>query len=243
MKTLILPPLGDGQDASWLELINFANVIPDDWTLVGGQLVHLLAWERGEENSRATTDVDTVLDIKSDPEALLKVTRQLIAMGFEPVNSTGSKHQISWVKGAAQIDVMIARGAGIRAELRVGAAGATTIATAGGQEALDRSEKILVQLGEHQAVINRPSIIGAMIIKSEAALNNSDRHSLRHVQDLAVLIRIFGVNDVELNLPPRTLAKIASGIGAVENRRSNFDLSDDLSDSIERVKLLLGITS
>jgi len=243
VKSINLPPLSASQNASWLELLNFAEIVPDNWTLVGGQMVHLLAWERGEKNSRATTDVDTILDIKSDPEALLKVTRQLMAMGFQPVNSTGSKHQISWIKGDAHIDVMIARGAGIRAESRVGAAGATTIATAGGQEALDRSEKILVHLGNRQAVINRPTIVGALIIKSEAALNTSDRNSLRHVQDLALLITMFGASDVESDLPQRTLAKIASGIGAVENRRSTFDLSDELTDSIVRIKTLLGLTS
>ncbi len=67
---IVLPDMPEEQTASWLGILDVYNVLPEGWTLIGGQLVHLHCAERGQFPERPTNDADTVLDVHADPTIL-----------------------------------------------------------------------------------------------------------------------------------------------------------------------------
>ena len=59
---LLLPPMSGDQELSWLALLDIAERLRSHWTLVGGQMVHLLCTEYGAAPERPTDDADTVVE-------------------------------------------------------------------------------------------------------------------------------------------------------------------------------------
>lgn len=133
-----LPQMTPAQEEAWRALLDLHARKPAGWTLVGGQMVHLHCAERGVAPARPTDDVDAVVDVRAEPQALYQFTRELAAMGFEPRGFTPEGHQHRWFKGSASIDVLVPRGLGARADSRKGYGGGTTLATPGAQQALNR---------------------------------------------------------------------------------------------------------
>ena len=71
-----------------------------DWTLIGGQLVHMHCAERGVSPFRATNDVDTVVNIRASRTILAAFTGELMDMGFAPETS-GDGVQHRWRRDLA----------------------------------------------------------------------------------------------------------------------------------------------
>ena len=76
-----LSTLGDAQLQSWHAVMDLYEVINSDWTLIGGQLVHLHCAERHAAPVRPTDGIDTVLDVRANPKILETFTAALIKMG------------------------------------------------------------------------------------------------------------------------------------------------------------------
>lgn len=125
--TLVMPAMVPAQAAGWLALIEIGERMPDGWALIGGQLVHLHCVERGESPPRPTTDFDTVLDVRAYPTVLHDFTKVLVDIGFDSAGESPDGHQYRWLRGDAQIDVLIPRHLGERAEKRKGVTGGTTV--------------------------------------------------------------------------------------------------------------------
>lgn len=49
---IVLPAMPAEQTASWLGILDLYDRLNEGWTLIGGQLVHLLCAERGESPVR-----------------------------------------------------------------------------------------------------------------------------------------------------------------------------------------------
>lgn len=79
-----LPAMGEAQKQSWHALMDLYERINSDWTLIGGQLVHLHCAERGASPTRPTNDIDTVVDIRASQMMLATFTGVLKDMGFTP---------------------------------------------------------------------------------------------------------------------------------------------------------------
>ena len=60
---IVLSEMPEEQTASWLGILDLYEVLPEGWTLIGGQLVHLHCAERGLFPARPTNDADTVVDV------------------------------------------------------------------------------------------------------------------------------------------------------------------------------------
>jgi len=131
--TVIAPPLRPVQVAAWHALFDLHDRLPTGWALVGGQMVQSLCWERGALPNRPTHDADTALDVRARPRMLLEFTTALRELGFVADGESFEGHQHRWVRGGAQIDVLIPRFLGERAAGRRGATGGTTIAAPGAQ--------------------------------------------------------------------------------------------------------------
>lgn len=127
---IVLPPLDEAQAASWHALMELHAKVPENWTLIGGQLVHLHCAERGIYPTRPTTDVDTVINIRADPLMLARFTTALANLGFT-ADTSGEGHQHRWRRELAQIDVLIPEGVGERAASRRGIGGAPTVSSPG----------------------------------------------------------------------------------------------------------------
>lgn len=198
--------LPEAQKQSWLGLLNVASRIPDNWCLVGGQMVYLLCQERGLAPARPTTDGDVVLDVRTQPRMLRRFTQALLDEGFQSVGVTPEGHQHRFVRDLAVIDVLIPQHLGNRATSRRGATGGTTLGSPGAQQAIDRSEPVSVDIDGTVGIIRRPNMIGALVAKAAAYSVPSDPAKDRHVTDFATLAAMARASDgISGRLRPRDL--------------------------------------
>ncbi|WP_332643246.1 hypothetical protein [Aeromicrobium sp.] len=190
-----LPAMNDPQKQSWHALMDLHNRISTDWTLIGGQLVHLHCAERGATPTRPTNDVDTVVNVRASTTMLESFTGALKDMGFIP-DTSGDGIQHRWRRDRAQIDVLIPEGIGQRAAARLGAGGAPTISAPGTTQALNRSEPVLVTVDGRTGTVLRPNLVGALVGKAAARTEiAADRASTRHCTDFVVLASLVSARD------------------------------------------------
>lgn len=197
--------------------------------------MQLHCWERGISPARVTNDVDTVLDVKAEPKILSNFTSVLKRIGFSPDNPTPEGHQHRWRRGEAIIDVLIARGVGARGSSRKGISGSTTLETFGGQSALNHSEKIQIVLENKVAIINRPHLMGALIIKSSAFSNPLDTLKERHLLDLAALASIYSSEDAIAKVTKKERDRVITAIASLKNRLDILSSVDGSQDGVARV--------
>ena len=74
-------------------------------------MVHLHCAERDYSPTRPTDDADAVLDIRADPQFHESFTATLTDIGFT-YQTSGEGLQHRWVRGDAQIDVLLPDGVG-----------------------------------------------------------------------------------------------------------------------------------
>lgn len=239
MSALVLPAMTQAQAAGWRTLITLAQRIPKGWCVVGGQMVHLLCWERGATPSRPTDDSDVVLDIRSSPTMLRLFTTELMSLGYASAGESMTGHQHRWISQDGLIDILIPRFLGEVASNRKGATGGTTIETPGGQRALDLSTPIKVALGREAAAIWRPTLHGAIVAKSAAFSVQLDLHRQRHLLDLVVLSTLLRRDDIapeELTASDRE--RIGSALGALKESASLIAGVNGGREGIQRLALI-----
>lgn len=171
---IVLPAMPPEQTASWVGLLDLHERLATGWTLVGGQLVHLHCAERGQFPVRPTNDADTVIDVRADPRMLATFTGVLTDLGFASAGISAEGLQHRWVRGDASIDVLLPDGIGERASLRPGVTGSPTLPTAGGTQALQRSETVAVSVAGREGSVRRPNLVGALVGKAAALSNAGD---------------------------------------------------------------------
>lgn len=238
MRPIVLPALPDGQRQAWQDLLLIGQSAPENWTLVGGQMIQLWCAERGVRPHRATTDIDAVVDIRARPEALALFTGQLQTIGYTPlISADGVQHR--WTKGGAQFDVLIPEGVGQRAGLRQGAGGARTVEAQGASQALTRSERVEVLVADSRGHVARPSLLGALVMK--AAANAQEPHG-RHRSDFLTLASLLRRGDIDpADITPKDRKRLQRVIVAVENdERLRFE--NDTTGLIQRVQLACGLS-
>ena len=229
----------DAQRESWIGLLDLADRIPDGWTLIGGQMVHLHCWDRKVPPNRATDDIDTVLDIRMATKMLETFTRVLQDLGFESAGRSFEGHEHRWIRGAAKFDVLIATGLGEKADTRMGVTGGTTLATSGGQGALDRSIKYEIALGDRTGIINSPTLVGAILVKAAAYSNTRDSFRNRHLQDTALLSTLLeGSDAVGLILSKNEKTRARSIIAQLDLNPRELSIVAGSQEGIQNLKLL-----
>lgn len=239
---IVLPPMTDAQEQGWHGLLDIAQVVTAGWTLVGGQMVHLHCAERGASPIRPTNDVDTVLDIRTHPTMLETFTSVLHGLGFRTAGASPEGHQHRWLRDQAQIDVLIPRNVGPRAAARKGVTGGTTVQMPAGQQALDRTEWVDVQVAERSGRLPRPSLLGALIGKA-AAHRLPGRGAQRHLDDCAVLLSLAGRKDLLGDtLGRRDKARLAT-LAAVLHDSPSLHTISGAADGLERLNRALQTTT
>jgi hypothetical protein len=238
--TIALPPMTDAQTAGWHALLEVHDLLPDNWTLVGGQMVHLHCAERGAAPARPTDDLDAVLDVRADGRILHRFTSALVALGFSSAGTSPAGHQHRWTRGAAQIDVLIPRRVGERAATRRGVHGGTTLETPAAQQALDRSDVVEVVAAGVAGRVRRPSLLGALVAKAAAHTVVLDRNRARHRADFAVLTTLIAPSDRIGDAGPRDRRYLGGMLAALAEDRRTVLRVDGAADGIDTLREVFG---
>lgn len=195
MTVVKMPAMTAGREQAWHALMDLHELVPTDWSLVGGQMVHLHCAERGGVPIRPTDDADTVVDVRAQPDILLTFTTALTELGFS-ADTAGNGVQHRWKRDQAQIDVLIPEGAGERAEARGGIQGAPSVAAPGTTQAPTRSTDIQVEAAGRVGTVRRPNLVGALVGKAAARIElGSGGASGRHCADFVVLASLIAASD------------------------------------------------
>jgi hypothetical protein len=194
---IVLPRMPAAQSASWSALLDLHERVPRHWTLIGGQLVHLLCAERGGAPPRPTMDADAVLDVREDAQVLLRVTRALDQLGFRADGISAEGHQHRWRRDLALLDVLIPRGVGVRLPQRTGVTGSVTVQAPGGAQALRRTQRVEVALDGRIGAVLRPNLVGALVVKAAAHAATATGNRRRHLEDFADLAALVRAADFE----------------------------------------------
>ncbi len=235
---IVLPAMPLEQTASWLGLLDLYDRLTDGWTLIGGQLVHLHCAERGGFPIRATNDADTVIDVRADPTMLATFTKVLSDLGFEAAGISAEGLQHRWVRGDASIDVLLPDGIGERASLRHGVTGSPTLPTAGGTQALQRSETMRVTVAGRSGFVRRPNLVGALVGKAAALSNVSDPGLGRHRRDFVILAGLLTARDLRNEeLSKKDRQRLRAMVAAAEKDRALLLEIPNAETSLQRLKV------
>ncbi|WP_161805563.1 hypothetical protein [Frigoribacterium sp. RIT-PI-h] len=151
--------------------------------------------------------------MRAHPTMLLRFTTVLRDCGFVADGQSFEGHQHRWVRGDAQIDVLIPRFLGERASSRRGVTGGTTLAAPGAQGAVHRTFPVEVRVNGRDGVVPRPTLQGALLAKAAAVEIPGDDHT-RHLVDIATLGSLVSRRD-----------RVAADVTDTERRRIRAALS------------------
>lgn len=239
--SVVLPPMTDAQSEGWSALLDLHTTMPTGWTLVGGQMVHLHCAERGVAPQRPTDDLDAVLDVRANPRVLHDFTAALTRLGFRSAGTSPTGHQHRWVRGLASIDILIPTGVGMRAAARRGVSGGTTLQTPAAQQALDRTDNVMVVVAGCEGAVRRPNLLGALVAKAAAYHVTNDTARTRHLVDFAVLTTLIAPSDHITAATARDRRRLVSTMGALVAERRTFLAVEGASDGLAVLRLALGI--
>ena len=202
------------QTASWLGVLDLYDHLSEGWTLIGGQLVHLYCAERGRFPVRPTD------------------------IGFESAGISAEGRQHRWMRGKASIDVLLPDGVGERASQRQGVTGSPTLPTAGGTQALDRSEVVEVTVDDREGFVPRPNLVGALVVKAAAHGNAGDPGIARHRRDFIVLAGLITAADfANEDLTKKDRQRLRLIVTAIKNDRELLLEVPSARAAIERLKV------
>lgn len=220
------PALTEDQERVWRSIIEFSRRMTAKWTIVGGQMAQLHAWQRHLAPARTTTDIDAGLGFRESPAVGVGATRVLADMGFAPGQPAPDGPAVRWVRGNENIEVLIPWGAG-RDHADVN--GARLLESHGIQQALERTEHVLLTLPDgSQGLIPRPTLLGAVVAKAAALSNVGDSRIHQHLSDLLELLAMLVDDDVEpRELRARDLHHIAVATSHLQRNSVRYLGADD----------------
>ena len=195
---ITLPVLTGDQANAWGALFDLAPSFGKEWTLIGGQMVLLHQAERSEMQSewvpRWSYDLDVIVNIRVRRSVMNDIDSALRQHDFVQVPQ-GIEHRYWRDSDRVTIDVLAPDHIG-RHIPRLGTG--HTVQTAGGTQALKRTEWVQVAHNGSSVSIPRPSLVGAILIKCAAASGlPGKRGSQRHVDDIVTLSALLAPRDVE----------------------------------------------
>ena len=179
-----IDPPDEASRRLWHAVSDLVELLPQDWTLVGGLMVQLHAFEHGVPDVRVTVDID-VLGQARPPGPLQAIDRALIDAGFDAHPPDPDNYGYRYERDGLIVDVLAPDG--IRpAPTLDGSRHAVGIP--GGSQALARSEPVTVHIDGQTFELRRPTLTGAILIKARSLLRHPDPDAQR--QDLLRLLSL-----------------------------------------------------
>lgn len=237
---------------SWVLLFALASDIEDGWTIVGGQMVQVLAAEYGAaELVRPTEDVDVLVDVRTHRDGTERMAKWLedyglTLAGYSP-EGIGHRYMRDTTGGVSRliVDVLAPEGLGERANLTT-TPPARTVEVPGGTQALANSEAVHVTITDvsggarRSGTVQRPRLVPAIITKAEATGLAVRDAPDRDWQDAALLLSLIPdpfVAAEELGRKDRT--RIAALTPLMEPNHVGWELLDD--EAYRRGSTALGV--
>lgn len=187
---IVVDALDPATMALWRTVAKVAKTLDDQhmrWCLVGGLMVGLFAIEAGQI-SRPTTDIDILGDARQRPSGTEWVTEQLAKLGATRHEIGGFEAEKGFrfnVDGQV-VDVLAPDGLGRPAMTD---AQFQTIQIPGGSQALNRMETVTVIIDGERVALNRPTLIGAILLKARSMRVHSRPEDQR--QDVIQLLGLM----------------------------------------------------
>lgn len=173
----------------WIALIEIARRLdPQDWVLVGGQMVALHGYIRGSTPPRTSEDIDIVANLLVRSASLQACAAAAESINLNPRPSLAGKRLQRFEGGGIRVDLLVPDHLPHHLAPRIRGHRAVTIT--GGQRALDRAHLVRVRLGELDATVVVPDLRGAIVLKARAALVDN-RDPERHESDIAFLCSLI----------------------------------------------------
>lgn len=175
----------------WRELLELAHHRGDGWTLVGALMVSLHALRAGMLMPRATQDIDAVVEVRGVAHEPRSFAGDLTELGWDipedRIGSDGIGHR--FYKDELRFDLLVPEGLGDKADLTT-IPPLVTVPIDGATQALRRSESVGVRCDDQTGQLPCPDVLGAIVLKSCAAIapeQDPDKRPERHLDDLAIL--------------------------------------------------------
>lgn len=198
---ITLTALAPAAEEGWWTLFELSERDAESWTLIGGQMVHLLAAEFGMADlARPTVDMDVLVNVRARPNGTEWISQWLTQRDYElaGVSPEGVGHRftrkVRGAPGRTIFDVLAPEGLGASARTAT-AGGAHTVQARGGTQALNRSERVEVQvsgirgLEPRRGWVRRPTPLSAVVGKAASIREIPVRDNRdRDWQDAALLL-------------------------------------------------------
>lgn len=179
-------------------MLDIAEHVPKaSWVLVGGLMVQILAGLSGY-SSRATKDVDMLIDVMASTNNVYEVISSLKKLGFEPQEPAFKNtafHRMR--KDGFIVDVLIADHLPIRKQNHAKVYRWPLLETPGGAQAIERKMQVDVTTETRSNTIYIPDLLGALVLKS-AAYANDKRDRQRHLDDGALIAALIEDHAAEI---------------------------------------------
>jgi hypothetical protein len=203
-------PSSYGLDDAFLTLLGLNAAVSEPWTLIGGLMVLVHCLENEAPFSRPTDDADIAVSVFTHRRALTRVTEQLREASFiddTPRALCGEK-QLSyrWVRDAVKIDVAVPPKTNQQPDAATTVTGLNAVELVATQQALRRTERVPVTVGDQRGYLRRPDLLGAIVIKSSAAVGDR-RDPRRHREDLVTLADILAFSGRQVEFAPQMRSK------------------------------------
>jgi hypothetical protein len=185
---LLLPTLQGHDDRLWDVLMELTELRPGEWTLIGGQMMHLHALEHGQIPPRISTDLDVLVNARVVSGGTAGFVADLEDRGFEMYGASPSGIAHRYRRDGVSVDVLAPEGLGPRTDLTTTPPN-RTISVPAGTQALTRTQLLPVRTGARGGMVPRPSLLGAVIGKV-AAVDVDDVPQAQR-QDLVFLLALI----------------------------------------------------
>jgi hypothetical protein len=169
----------------WTAVGDLVGHLPGRWVLIGGLMVQLHAIEHGIVTARATVDIDLLGEARP-PGALGSIDAALRTHGFELVGPDLDGYAHRYERDGLVVDVLAPDG--IKPPASLGK-GIKAVGVPGGSQALSRSELVTLIVDGRRFELRRPTLLGAVLIKTRSLMVHSDPEAQR--EDLLRLLALI----------------------------------------------------
>lgn len=175
MTEIVIDAADPATHRLWQAVGELTERLPAGWVLIGGLMVQLHAIEHGIVEVRPTRDID-VLGQARPRGALPAIDTALRGDGFDLQEPDLDGYGHRYERDGIVVDVLAPDG--LKPPPTLGG-GVTAVGVPGGTQALERSEAVVVRVGEHSFHLRRPTLLGAILIKARSLMVHADPASQR----------------------------------------------------------------
>lgn len=199
---VVLDRLTPAAEDGWHILFDLTEADSENWLLIGGQMVYLLAIENGVEPVRATDDLDVAVDVRSKQGGTEWLADWLVDKGFRLQSVSADNIGHRFVRpadpgpGEVVFDILAPEKVGERATIFTRKP-ARTVSAPGTNQAFTRSALVSVTVSgdtgrePRTGQVRRPSVLGALIAKAASTTISVRTNRERDWEDAALLLSIL----------------------------------------------------